>query len=113
MQNDGKLGEDLASEYLKSHHYRIIKRNFRTRHGEIDIIALDGKALVFVEVKYGSEDAYFRVNHKKFDKVSRTANAFIKIYGDLDSEIYRVDVISVSKDGKIFHFKDVAMDFSL
>lgn len=112
MQNDGKLGEDLASEYLKSCRYQIIKRNFRIRRGEIDIIALDKKVLVFVEVKYGSEDAYLRVNQKKFDNVSRTASAFIEFYGDFDSESYRVDVISISKDGKISHFKDVAMDFS-
>jgi putative endonuclease len=112
MQNDGKIGEDIASEYLNSQHYKILKRNFRTRLGEIDIIAIDKKTLVFVEVKYGSDDAYLRVNQKKFEKISRTANAFIKIYGDFKSESYRIDVIAISKDGKINHFKDVAMDFS-
>ncbi len=112
MQNDGKIGEDIAFEYLKSHRYKILKRNFRTRLGEIDIIALDKKTLVFVEVKYGSDDAYLRVNKDKFEKIVRAANAFIKVYGDFKSENYRVDVIAISKDGKINHFKDIAMDFS-
>lgn len=112
MRNDGKIGEDIAFEYLKSHRYKILKRNFRTKLGEIDIIALDKKILVFVEVKYGSDDAYLRVNQDKFEKIVRAANAFIKVYGDFKSESYRVDVIAISKDGKINHFKDIAMDFS-
>ncbi len=112
MQSDGKVGEDIAFEYLKAQRYKVLKRNFRTRLGEIDIIALDKKTLVFVEVKYGSDDAYLRVNQSKFEKISNTANAFIKVYGDFGVERYRIDVISISKDGKINHFKDVAMDFS-
>ena len=47
----GKLGEDLACDYLKKLGYKIIERNFRIRGGEIDVIALDGQTLVYVEVK--------------------------------------------------------------
>lgn len=47
----GKIGEDLADKYLKKHGYKIIERNFRIRGGEIDIIALDGRTLVYIEVK--------------------------------------------------------------
>lgn len=47
----GKIGEDLACDYLKKQGYKIIERNFRIRGGEIDIIALDGQTLVYVEVK--------------------------------------------------------------
>ncbi len=111
-ENDGKIGEDIACEYLKKSHYKIIKRNFRIKLGEIDIIARDGKSLVFIEVKYGSPDAYMRVDKKKFERISYTAEAFLQNYGDYGSERYRVDVVSVSKDGKIDHFKDIAMDFS-
>ena len=39
----GKIGEDLASEYLTSHHYTIIERNFQKRYGELDIIAIKDK----------------------------------------------------------------------
>jgi putative endonuclease len=47
----GKGFEDIACEYLTSLGYRILHRNFYCRGGEIDIIALDGDVLVFVEVK--------------------------------------------------------------
>jgi len=49
----GRYGEYLACKYLKKRHYKILKRNWTCRWGEIDIIALDPlKNLVFVEVKY-------------------------------------------------------------
>ena len=47
----GCWGEDLALAFLKGKGYTIIDRNFRTRYGEIDIIALDEERIVFVEVK--------------------------------------------------------------
>jgi len=49
--DSGKLGEDLAVSYLKKLGYKIISRNFRIRGGEIDIVAIDGDVLVYVEVK--------------------------------------------------------------
>lgn len=50
-KESGKRYEDLACEYLKENGYRIIARNVAYRFGEIDIVALEGKILVFVEVK--------------------------------------------------------------
>ena len=50
-QEYGKKGEIDAVRYLKKNGYRIIEKNYRTRLGEIDIIAKDGKTIVFVEVK--------------------------------------------------------------
>jgi putative endonuclease len=47
----GRLGERLAAEHLQRLGFRILARNVRTRHGEIDLIAFDGRALVFAEVK--------------------------------------------------------------
>lgn len=47
----GRLGEQLAAEHLARLGFAILARNVRTRHGEIDLIAFDGRALVFVEVK--------------------------------------------------------------
>lgn len=50
-QRLGKLGERLAAEHLVRLGYRILERNYRTRWGELDIVALDGGAIVFCEVK--------------------------------------------------------------
>ena len=48
---EGKKGEGLACQFLQNEGYRIIERNFRIRGGEIDIIALDGETLAYIEVK--------------------------------------------------------------
>ena len=50
-KNIGDRGEALAARELKKHGYRILAKNFRSAHGEIDIIAEDRDVLVFVEVK--------------------------------------------------------------
>jgi len=47
----GELGEQIAGRHLERRGYRIIVRNFRTRYGEIDLIAVDSRAIVFCEVK--------------------------------------------------------------
>lgn len=47
----GKTGEKLAAEELERRGYAILERGYRTRHGEIDIVAQDGDTIVFIEVK--------------------------------------------------------------
>lgn len=47
----GALGERLAEEHLAAAGYSVVERNFRTRYGELDLVALDARALVFCEVK--------------------------------------------------------------
>lgn len=47
----GNAGEQLAAEHLERLGYRILERNYRTRWGELDIVAFDGRALAFCEVK--------------------------------------------------------------
>ena len=47
----GDAGEQRAVEYLQAEGYRVLERNFRVRGGEIDIVALDGEVLCFVEVR--------------------------------------------------------------
>ena len=54
----GKLGEDLACRELTRRGYVILARRYRTRHGEIDIVAREGEVLVFVEVKASSHDRF-------------------------------------------------------
>lgn len=61
MQNRRQIGteeEALAAVFLKAQGYEILEQNFRCRLGEIDIIARDGSALVFIEVKYRRNAAY-------------------------------------------------------
>ena len=75
----GVFGEDKACSFLLSKGYEIIERNFRVRNGEIDIIALKGEYLVFVEVKSfldGDIDTLAQeLNEKKQKKISLGNNA--------------------------------------
>ena len=50
-QSLGKMGEDLACAELRRRGYAILARRYRTRHGEIDIVARDGETTVFIEVR--------------------------------------------------------------
>ena len=52
----GEEGERVAARFLEARGYRILERNYRTRRGEIDLIAEDGRVLVFVEVKVRLDD---------------------------------------------------------
>lgn len=88
MKNLRKTGaeyESLAAEYLKRRGFRIIRRNFYCRGGEIDLIALDGDSLVFVEVKYRRTDTFGNpleaVNATKQKRICRAASYFCMRYG--------------------------------
>ncbi len=50
-KNLGKQGEDIAATYLTDHHYTVIERNFRSKFGELDIVAEKNKKIYFIEVK--------------------------------------------------------------
>src|SRR2546425_10313239 len=54
----GEEGERAAARFLEARGYRILERNYRTRRGEIDLIAEDGRMLVFVEVKVRLDDRF-------------------------------------------------------
>jgi len=94
----GLLGENKAQEYLRSKGYRIRETNYRTRIGEIDIIAEKFDTLVFVEVKtrtntnYGFP--YEAVNRRKLDKIVKSSLIYIKEKGINNYQI-RYDIIEV------------------
>ena len=107
----GKLGEELAVNYLIGKGYEILERNWRNIHKEIDIIAKDGKDLVIVEVKTRQSDEYgdpdVAVTKKKQRMLIVAANAYIT-QNNLDKEI-RFDIISIVFKGDepvIEHIED-------
>jgi putative endonuclease len=80
----GRLAEARAAEHLRALHYEIVERNARTRFGELDLICLDGRALVFVEVKairagsrVGPERPVLWVTPAKQLRVRRLATAWM------------------------------------
>lgn len=94
----GNLGEDLSCKYLRTNNYIIMKRNFRCKIGEIDIIARNGDYIVFVEVKsrfnydYGTPAE--AVNLHKQRKICKTAEVYI-MQNNLYKVSYRFDVIEI------------------
>jgi len=54
----GEQAESLAADFLRSHGLTVTKKNYRCRHGEIDLIARDGDTVVFVEVRSRADTSY-------------------------------------------------------
>ncbi len=85
----GLKAEDRAVEYLVSHNYSILDRNFHSRFGELDIVAKKDDILHFFEVKYSKEyDAITRITPKKLQKIIKTIDYYMyKKNIDLDFQI--------------------------
>ncbi len=93
----GERGENVAARHLRNAGYRIITRNFRCELGEIDIIARDGKTLVFVEVKtraYDDPTPEEQVNLAKQQTLTRVAKLYLGRYGTPQPPA-RFDVVAV------------------
>ncbi len=109
----GDKGERAAIRYLKKRGFRILERKSRSIFGEIDIIALDGKCIVFVEVKTRTSDQrgqpFEAVNSAKQEKITRAALSWLKRKKRLNDSA-RFDVISIlwpenSSAPEIQHFR--------
>ena len=98
----GVRGEKYAVEFLRNHGYRILERNFRTRFGEIDIIAADKKYIVFVEVKTRGDRRIAEpvewVTREKQKKILSAAAYYLQGYtGNLQP---RFDVAGITLDSR-------------
>lgn len=105
-QQLGSRAEDLVAERLACAGWRILERNARTRHGELDIVALDRRTLVFVEVKagragssFGPERPVHSIDFRKQARIRRLAAAWMGERRDLPryAEI-RFDAVGVTYD---------------
>lgn len=105
-QRTGRMAEDLVANRLAAAGWEIVERNARTRQGELDVVAFDGRALVFVEVKAGREGAalgperpIFAVDSRKQRRVRKLATAWMAERRDIPpyAEI-RFDAIGVTFD---------------
>lgn len=104
-QKLGDLGEEIAVNYLKKKGYKILERQYKSRYGEIDIIAEHKKTLVLVEVKTRRSENFGlpeeAVTERKLEKIISTGN----IYQEKQKrqfESIQVDVVSIilDKDNK-------------
>lgn len=106
----GARGEELAARHLEARGYQVVERNFRTRHGELDVVARDARSLVFCEVKSrvvrsdaGASDVlgpFAAIGHRKQRQVRAMAREWLgqgRLEGSRPPEI-RFDAIGISFD---------------
>lgn len=97
-QQTGKIGEDIAAEYLKKQGYTIMERNFRCKQGEIDMIAIDKEEIVFVEVKTRHNSNYGlaseAVNQQKKKHLMKTIQYYL-YQRNLEDSFIRIDVMEI------------------
>ena len=101
----GRAGEKLAQKFLKGKGYKIVKTNYKTYLGEIDIIAEDEGVIVFVEVKTRTSENYGlpceAVDKKRQERYYKTATYYLQKEKKTDAEC-RFDVIEI-ENGEINH----------
>jgi putative endonuclease len=110
-KSTGAAGEDLAADFLFKKGYQVLRRNYVTKVGEIDIIAQDRETVVFVEVKAFADNSWegvspvVNVTPGKQKKIIRVARQYI---ASLEWEPYcRFDVVAVRTAPELFveHFE--------
>jgi putative endonuclease len=120
-QRTGRRAEELVAHRLAAGGWEILERNARTRYGELDIVARDGRALVFVEVKAGRRDSAFgperpilAVDRRKQRRVRRLATAWIsERRRPLAYDEIRFDAVGVTfdRDGSLVDVEHIRAAF--
>lgn len=100
----GRQGEELAGKYLEQQGFLVLEKNFRTKYGEIDIIARDGETLVFVEVRAKKHILFGHpletINPRKQSKIIRMATYYLSVRAVPASMPCRFDVVGIIQGDK-------------
>lgn len=103
----GKLGEELAAVYLKNNGFDILKRNFKYKKNEVDIIARDDEGLLhFVEVKTltGQEYPEAAVTRKKFREICKVADEYLSRHPEYKNIQFDILAINLHDGEEIYYF---------
>ena len=117
-QELGAKGENEAAEYLKQNGYEILTRNWRTKWGEIDIVAKQGEVMVFCEVKSiikcGDFLAEDKITNKKLSQLRKLAQIYLSqkkiIDGPWQIDILAVEYNDILEKPDIRHLDNVVAD---
>jgi len=105
----GSENEQKAAEFLKQKGFQIVCQNFYSRYGEIDLVARDGRYLVFVEVKYRENirggHPLEAVDLRKRRRICKTADYYCLCRGCGEETPCRFDVIGIAGD-EITHIRN-------
>lgn len=100
----GKIGEEIAARHLREKGYKILEKNWKTKFGELDLIASKNTILVFVEVKlkigedFGTPEEM--ITHHKLQQVQNTAISFLQQNPKIEKQHsgYRIDAVCIVLD---------------
>lgn len=102
----GSHEEDEAARYLAREGFTIVRRRAKMRSGEIDIVALDGETLVFVEVKSrAGGDAEAAIDRAKAHRLALAAAEYV-VANEVSDRPSRFDLIAISPEG-FRHYRDI------
>ncbi len=108
QKNLGKTGEDLALDYLKSHNFSVLEKNFRSKFGEIDIIAEKKHCLYFIEVKTRSNlnhgEPYEAVNKRKIYHIKKASQYYL-LKNKFEGYKLKIAVFSILIEGEKIDIK--------
>ena len=112
----GRFGENKAAAHLRKKGYRVLVRNYRAGHDEIDLVCQDGEVLVFVEVRTRDASAlvggYASVTAEKKTRLRRVCRAYLKGLGHLPAHT-RFDIVELKlgQDGDfaLYHHPNVSL----
>ena len=104
----GMLAEVKAAAYLRLKGYRILETRFKTKHGEVDLIACKGKVLVFAEVKLrSSTDAAAEAIHAKNQaRVTKAAELYLQKHREYNDYDIRFDALMMSRGFALEHLEN-------
>ncbi|GHV81986.1 UPF0102 protein [Spirochaetia bacterium] len=109
----GREGEARAAAWLEQKGMQIIARNVRSQTGEIDLIALDGDTIAFIEVKtwsvYTMDNLAYGIDLKKQRRIIETAKYFLSVHRKYNGMAVRFDVVFISPDS-ITHLASAFME---
>jgi len=115
QQQIGRLGENIAAQYLSEKGYTILARNFRTPYGEIDMICHREHLLIFIEVKARTSRTFGypedSINSSKQAHMRASAEYYIgehpECSNDCEFDVISVEITQNGKEQRIMHFENV------
>lgn len=112
----GRAGEERAAQYFASEGYEVVARNWRSREGEVDLVAVDADHVVVVEVKTRRGEGYGHpfeaIDARKRVRLWRLATAWVAVHRDIvQGRRLRIDAVAVTgpdpRTARLEHIRDV------
>ena len=109
----GKRGEKIAAKWIEDEGYKILDKNYSTKFGEIDLIAIKDNILVFIEVKLKQTEDFGTpeemIGSSKLAQIQRMAEFYLMDNPDIAKKYdpYRIDAVCIVQDKRVTHYENL------